>query len=89
MNMKIVAIFVASIVVMAMAVPGGTIANDSLYCGFTAGDYGVNLGSSMSYDLNLSPDEASYNLVNFRLHVPTGTAVGSYSGNVTMTAVSS
>jgi len=65
---------------------GGTIANDNLYCGFTAGDYGVNLGSPTSYDLNLDAGDASYNLVNFRLTVPTGTAVGSYSGNITMTA---
>ena len=64
----------------------GTIANDNIYCGFTAGDYGLNLGSPTSYDLNLDAGAESYNLVNFRLHVPTGTAVGNYSGDITMTA---
>jgi len=67
----------------------GTIANDNIYCGFTAGDYGLNLGSPTSYDLNLGAGAGSYNLVNFRLHVPTGTAVGNYSGDITMTAVQS
>jgi len=66
----------------------GTIGNESIYCGFTANDYSVNLGSPTSYDLNLGAGDASYNLVNFRLTVPTGTAVGSYSGNVMLTAVS-
>lgn len=72
-----------------MAGTSGTIPNANLYCGFTDGDYSMNLDSPTSYDLNLCADEASYNRVNLRLHVPTGTAVGSYSGNITMTAVSS
>ena len=67
----------------------GTLSNANLYCGFTAGDHSINLDIPTSYDLNLSADETSYNRVNFRLHVPTGTAVGSYSGNITMTAASS
>ncbi len=67
----------------------GTIANDNIYCGFTEDDYTVNLGDRTSYDLNLGVGEASYNLVNFRLHIPPGTAAGSYSGNITMTAVPS
>ena len=79
----------ASDMVMSGSSGTGTIANDNIYCGFTAGDYGLNLGSPTSYDLNLGAGAESYNLVNFRLHVPTGTAVGNYSGNITMTAVQS
>ena len=65
----------------------GTITKENLYCGFTADDYSLNLGSSTNYDLNLAPGVASYSLANFRISVPWGTAAGSYTGSLTMTAV--
>ena len=64
----------------------GTITVGNAAYRFDTGSYISFTGSKETEDVNVPVGATEYNKIDFELYVPVGTASGSYSGTVTVTA---